>query len=122
MTEGTYMGCRMTKVCRKCKVYEHHGYWYQNGERYFDSDSLSCDFLLSTEDTTFDMNVLSECGQFLFIGAVPFSTCSANYNRRFKYSKMQSDGNDVVHKGAKRMKRYVGVFYKYIKYINTPVS
>ena len=24
---GSYLGCRMTKLCRKCKIYEHYGFW-----------------------------------------------------------------------------------------------
>ena len=52
---GTYLGSRLTKVCRKCKIYEHHGYWSVDGKRHFNRDSVSLEFLLSSEDTAFQM-------------------------------------------------------------------
>ena len=42
--------------------------------QYFDASTLKLPFLLSTEDTAFDMILLSECSNLLWIGAVPFST------------------------------------------------
>ena len=80
---GTYLGSRLTKVCRKCKIYEHHGYWSVEGKRRFNSDSASSEFLLSSEDTGFEIDVLAELSNLLVIGAVPFSTYAASYNRRF---------------------------------------
>ena len=29
---GSYVGCRVTKVCRKCKICEHYGYWTEKGD------------------------------------------------------------------------------------------
>lgn len=90
---GSYVGCRVTKVCRKCKIYEHYGYWTEKGCRYFDKEALG--------DTAFDMTLLRECSSLLLVGAMPFSTYAASYNRRFGYNKEvlpdQSKG--------KRMKR-----------------
>jgi len=51
------------------------------------------------------MDVLAQCNNLLVIGAVPFSTYAASYNRRFQYSKMATT-NDIDAK-VKRMKRYV---------------
>ena len=31
---GSYLGSRVTKCCRTCKVYEHYGYWTQEGKRH----------------------------------------------------------------------------------------
>ncbi|CAB4016880.1 Hypothetical predicted protein [Paramuricea clavata] len=99
---GSYVSCRLTKVCRKCKIYEHYGYWTEKGSRYFDKDSLELKFLLSSEDTAFDICLLRECSSLLMVGAVPFSTYTASYNRRFGYHK----GKVIVDKSKpKRMKR-----------------
>ena len=105
---GTYLGSRLTKVCRKCKIYEHHGYWSVEGKRRFNSDSASSEFLLSSEDTAFEIDVLAELCSLLVIGAVPFSTYAASYNRRFQYCKVGI--TDDPDPRDKRMKRYVGKF------------
>ena len=105
---GTYLGSRLTKVCRKCKIYEHHGYWSVEGKRRFNSDSASSEFLLSSEDTAFEIDVLAELSNLLVIGAVPFSTYAASYNRRFQYCKVAI--TDDPDPRVKRMKRYVGKF------------
>ena len=103
--QGTYLGSRVTELCRKCKIYEHHGHWSVDGKRHFNRDSVLSEFLLSSEDTAFQMDVLAEYNNLLVIGAVPFSTYAASYNRRFQYSKMATT-NDIDTK-VKRMKRYV---------------
>ena len=48
---GTYLGSRLTKVCRVCKIYEHYGYYSIEGKKHFDNSCLQLPFLLSTEDT-----------------------------------------------------------------------
>lgn len=109
---GTYLGCRSTKSCRKCKIYEHYGYWTHSGFKHYNSDVLSLPFLLSSEDTAFDVNLLNECSNLLFVGAVPFSTYAASYNRRNGYSKQPESSTEP--KKNKRMKRYDNLcVYKY---------
>ena len=88
---------------RKCKIYKHHGYWSVEGKRHFNRDFLSSEFLLSSEDTSFQMDVLAEISNLLIIGAVPFSTYVSSYNRRFQYSEVATT-NDVDSR-VKRMKR-----------------
>ena len=46
----------------------------------------SNEFLLSSEDTAFDMSLIRQCGNFLVVGAVPFSTFAKTYNRQFGFS------------------------------------
>ena len=112
---GTYLGSRLTKVCRKCKIYEHHGYWSADGERHFNRDSLSLEFLVSSEDTAFEMDVLAEFSNLLVIGAVPFSTYASSYNRRFQYCKVATSNNVVAR--VKRMKRYGDTVIVYVIFI-----
>ena len=51
---GSYLGSRVTKCCRTCKVYEHYCYSRtQKGKRHFNDDCVSDEFLLSTEDIAF---------------------------------------------------------------------
>ena len=64
---GTYLRSRLAKMCRKCKIYEHHRYWSVDGKRHFHRDSVLSEFLLSSEDTAFQMDVLAECNNLLVI-------------------------------------------------------
>ena len=47
---GSYLGSRVTKSCRKCKLCEHYGGWTEGGKQYFDEDCLQNEFLLSSEE------------------------------------------------------------------------
>ena len=69
----------------------------------FNRDCLSSEFLLPSEDTAFQMDVLAEFSNLLIIGAVPFSTHASSYNRRFQYSKVTTTNG--VDSSVKRMKR-----------------
>ena len=100
--QGTYLGSRLTKLCRKCKIYEHHGHWPVDGKRHFNRDSVLSEFLLSSEDTAFQMDVLAQCNNLLVISAVLLCTYAASYNRCFEYSKMATT-NDIDAK-VKRSK------------------
>ena len=102
---GTYLGSRLTKICRKCKLHQYYGYCTKDGEKFCDQDILSIDFLLSTEDTAFDVQLLKECSNMLVIGAMPFSTYASSYNRRFGYNK--TNANEELAPTVKIMKRYV---------------
>ena len=103
---GTYLGCRISKCCRRCKIYEHYGFWMENGERYFEEDFENMDFLMSSEETVFDMSLMRENASLLVMGALPFRTFAASYNRRFGYGTPQSKVKGSNSK-AKRMKRFV---------------
>ena len=99
---GTYLGCRVTKWCRKCKIYEHYGFWTEGKKKHYSSECLSLDFILSSEDTAFENTLIKDCANLLIIGAVPFSTFAASYNRRFDYPRQTEE--DMKPK-VKRMKR-----------------
>ena len=79
---GSYLGSRITKCCRACKVYEHYGYCTLDGKRQFNEDSLQNQYLLSSEDTAFDNTLLRQCTNFLIVGAVPFATIRVATRRR----------------------------------------
>ena len=36
---GTFLGSCVTKVCRKCKLYEHYGYWSHGKKKHFTNES-----------------------------------------------------------------------------------
>ena len=76
---GTYLGSCVTKVCRKCKLYEHYGYWSHGKKKHFTNESLQSEFLLSTEDTAFEFALLQQYAHLLVLGALPFSTFAASY-------------------------------------------
>ena len=90
---GSYLASRVTKHCRTCKIYEHYGYWTQERKRHFDDDCLMNKFLLSSEDTAFQMALVKQCGNFLVVGAVSFATFSQTFNRRFGYDVTCKKGN-----------------------------
>jgi len=92
----------MTKQCRKCRIYEHYGFWTRDGIKYFDKHCLDNNFLLSTEDTAFDMALIRQCSNLLVVGAVAFSTFTTSYNRRFGYMKQT---HEAKKSSRKRMKR-----------------
>ena len=84
---GTYLGCRFSKLCRKCKLHQHYAYCTQDGKKTYHLDVLNLDFIQSSEDTAFDVQLLEECCNLLVVGAMPFSTYASSYNRRFGYNK-----------------------------------
>ena len=102
---GTYLGCRLSKYCRQCKLHQHYGYCTKHGEKTYDQDVLNLDFIQSSEDTAFVVQLLKECSNLLVIGAMPFSTYASSYNRRFGYNK--TDAREQQNPTVKRMKRYV---------------
>ena len=55
-------------------MHEHYGYWTIKGQKYYDASTLQLPFLLSTEDTAFDITLLNENSNLLVVGVVPFST------------------------------------------------
>ena len=67
-----------------------------------DRNVLSLDFLLSSEDTAFEMSLYAECANLLFLGAVPFSTYAFSYNRHFNYNKQPT--TDTEDTKVKRRK------------------
>ena len=106
---GTYLGSRVTKYCNNCKVHEHYGYWTVNGERKFEEDCLKNEFLLSSEDTAVGLSLLRQCANLLVVGAVPFSTYTKSYNRKFGYRGILSTAENLsgeeINLRMKRKKR-----------------
>ena len=63
-------------------------------KRHYNSDCFSNEFLLSTEETAFQMTLLKQCAMFLVVGAVPFATFAETYNRRFQFHRCSIDDDD----------------------------
>ncbi len=100
---GTYLGSRITRCC-----YEHYGFWIENGERYFED----MEFLISSEETVFDMTLMRENASLLVMGVLPFRTFTASYNRQFKYGSSLGNANREKNK-VKRMIRFETFFLIY---------
>ena len=96
MTRGTYVGSRFTKNCRKCKVQEHYGFYNYGGKRMFNRDCLSKEFLLSTEETAIDLNLVRYLEEEIVHAALPFQAKANVYNSVHGYSKYEkcSDKSD----------------------------
>ena len=86
LTRGTYLGCRLTKKCNKCKIYEHYGFYSKDGTRMFDKNFKENEFLLSTENTAIDMNILLYFKQEFVQGAMPFKSKATVYNMFHGYT------------------------------------
>ena len=114
LNKGTYLGCRLTKLCRKCKLHQHYGYSTEGNEKTYAPDVLDLNFMLSSEDTAFDTELLKECSNLLVIGATPFSTYASSYIRRFGNNK--AERSKQYSTTVKRMKRYV-ILYLVIAYL-----
>ena len=66
---GTYLGSCMTKVCCKCIIYEHYGYYTEKSHRFYDAEFLDLEFFLSSEETAFEMSLLQQYAALLVVGA-----------------------------------------------------
>ena len=97
---GTYLGSRLTKLCRVCRIYEHYGYYTIEGKKHYDLSCLQLAFLLSTEDTAFDMTLIKQCKSLLIVGAVAFATFSASYNRQFDYKSGRKEAHEEELQGV----------------------
>ena len=86
-TRGTYIGSRMTKRCGKCRLYEHYGFWTESGMKMFDDTFYNKEFLLSTEDTAIDMNIIKYFKREFVMGATSFKMKAAVYNNFHGYAK-----------------------------------
>ena len=74
-----------------------------NGTRKYDRDILSLDLLHSSENTAFEMGLLVECVNLLFLGEVPFSAYASSYNRRFNCNKLPT--TDTEDSKVKKRKK-----------------
>lgn len=106
LTRGTYLGCRFTKKCTKCKTQEHYGHYKKEEKRVFDSGCLEKEFLLSTEDTAIDMQILKYLDQEVVQGACPFLLKAKVYNSVHGYGNMtEKDLGGVSEESVSSKKR-----------------
>jgi len=102
---GTYLGSSVSKVCGTCKLYEHYSFWSHGRKKNFTKDCLQLDFLLSSEDTASQLALLRQYSQLPVLGALPFSTFAASYNRRFNYHSVYPEFGDDELPKVKRQKK-----------------
>ena len=62
---GTYLGSRMSKRCKSCKVFEHYGYYPFEGMRHVDDNILKKEYLLSTKETAIQMSLPKQCSNLI---------------------------------------------------------
>ena len=65
---GTYLGSRVSKNCKSCKVYEHYGFWTDDGVKHIDAGCLNNEFLLSFTDNAFHLSLTCQCASLLNVG------------------------------------------------------
>ena len=86
MTRRAYIGSRFTKKCSKCKIQEHFGFFKHDGKRMFNDDCPTNEFLLTSEDTAIDMELLKYLDEEVVQGACPFLLKAKVYNSVHGYS------------------------------------
>ena len=111
LTRGTYLGCRFTKKCTKCKTQEHYGHYKKAGKRVFDTECLENEFLLSTEDTAIDMHILKYVDQEVVQGACLFLLKAKVYNSIHGYGNMAEEELGEVNEESVTSKKE-GIFIK----------
>lgn len=103
VTRGTYLGCRLTKRCSKCRIYEHYGYFTKSEQKRYDCDLSGKEFLLSSQDTAVDMIMLRYVEEEFVIGAMPFKLKADVYNSFHGYGygneRVSEDEEDDVGEG-----------------------
>ena len=62
---GTYLGGRMSKRCKSCKVFEHYGYYPFEGMRHVDDNILKKEYLLSTKENAIQMSLPKQCSNLI---------------------------------------------------------
>jgi hypothetical protein len=57
----------------------------RKGKKHYNCDVLQNKYLLSTEETAFDVRLLKNFASLLVVGAIPFTTYADAYNRQFSF-------------------------------------
>lgn len=79
---GTFMGCRVPKVCcnKSCKLIQHYGYYTFQDNKFYDDDWEKQEYFLSTGKTAFHMNLLLKFEVEILIGKLSFKEKADIYN------------------------------------------
>lgn len=109
LTRGTYLGSRFTKKCSRCKTQEHYGHYKKGGKRVFDGECLEKEFLLATEDTAIDMQLMKYLDEEVVQGACPFLLKAKVYNSVHGYGNLtEVEKTNLEEDGIKpKRRRYV---------------
>jgi hypothetical protein len=109
LTRGTYLGSRFTKKCSRCKTQEHYGHYKKGGKRVFDGECLEKEFLLATEDTAIDMQLMKYLDEEVVQGACPFLLKAKVYNSVHGYGNLtEVEKTNLEDDGIKpKRRRYV---------------
>ena len=107
----TFLGCRFTKQCATCKVQEHYRHYKKEGKRVFDSDCLQYEYLLSSEETAIDMQMMKYLDQEVVQGAFPFLLKAKVYNSVHGYANFDENEKSHVAEDGLLKKRRRSVLY-----------
>ena len=86
-TKGSFMGCRIPKVCsnRSCNLIQHYGYYTIGESKYYDEDWQQNDYLLSSGKTAFDLKLLRKFEVEILLGKLSFKEKADIYNEVHGY-------------------------------------
>ena len=80
--KGTFMGCRIPKVCsnRQCNFTQHYGYYTIGDNKFFDEDWNEHEYFVCSRKTVFDMMLLSKFEYEILLGKISFKEKADIYN------------------------------------------
>ena len=79
---GTFMGCRVPKVCHNkyCQMIQHYGYYTVEANKFYDEDWEKQEYFLSKGKMAFDMKLLHKFEVEVLIGKLSFKEKADIYN------------------------------------------
>ena len=106
-SRGSFMGCRIPKVCsnRSCKLIQHYGYYSIRESRFYNEDWQANNYLLSSGKTAFDMQLLRKFEVEILIGKLSFKEKADIYNEVNGYADHVMLGNEECKEDGLREKQ-----------------
>lgn len=106
-TRGSFMGCRIPKVCsnRSCKLIQHYGYYTIGESKFYDEDWQENDYLLSSGKTAFDMKLLRKFEVEILLGKLSFKEKADIYNEMYAYDALITKAEDDREEDCKKEKQ-----------------
>ena len=88
--DGTKSAWRYKRKCRRCSIQENVTYFNRGKNRYLDvTEALEAKWILSTEDTAIEIELLKDFELELLIGYLTFRSKCDIYNSKFGYNSIE---------------------------------
>lgn len=97
-TRGTFLGCRIPKLCsgRSCNMVQHYGYYTLGEKKYYDEDWEEHEYLLCSGKTAFEIRMLKKFEIEILLGKLSFKEKADIYNDVHEYHMDAETNKDHV--------------------------